>query len=214
MQVFSDHQNLEYFTMTKVLNQRQARWAQELADIDFRIYYRPRTQNGKPDALSRCSEYCPGKDGIENQPVTTVLQEKHLAERQTRSFIMSSARLTSLPSWKWNKEFVEQICRKAKEDPVYQRSWEAAKTETEDTHQSKEQWTNRKNGNKILEIQDELLYRKNMLWVPNDKELIQATLESEHDTKVAEYMDQDKTIELIRRNFWQPNMDEQIIDFV
>jgi len=80
VQVFSDHQNLEYFTTTKVLNRRQARWAQELAGIDFRIYYRPGTQNGKPDALSRRSEYRPGKGGIENQPVTTVLQEKHLAE--------------------------------------------------------------------------------------------------------------------------------------
>ena len=38
VQVFSDHQNLEYFTTTKVLNRRQARWAQELAGIDFRIY--------------------------------------------------------------------------------------------------------------------------------------------------------------------------------
>jgi len=34
IQVFSDHQNLEYFTMTKVLNRRQARWAQ-CQDPDF-----------------------------------------------------------------------------------------------------------------------------------------------------------------------------------
>jgi len=39
VQVFSDHQNLEYITTTKILNGRQARWAQELAGIDFRIYY-------------------------------------------------------------------------------------------------------------------------------------------------------------------------------
>jgi len=39
VQVYSDHQNLEYFTTTKVLNRRQARWAQELDGIDFRIYY-------------------------------------------------------------------------------------------------------------------------------------------------------------------------------
>jgi len=63
VQVFSDHQNLEYFTNTKVLNRRQARWAQELAGVDFRIYYRPGTQNGKPDALSRRSEYRPEKGG-------------------------------------------------------------------------------------------------------------------------------------------------------
>jgi len=46
VQVFLDHQNLEYFTTTKVLNRRQARWAQELAGIDFQIYYRPGSRNG------------------------------------------------------------------------------------------------------------------------------------------------------------------------
>jgi hypothetical protein len=39
VQVFMDHKNLEYFMMTKVLNRRQACWAQELAGMDFKIYY-------------------------------------------------------------------------------------------------------------------------------------------------------------------------------
>jgi len=39
-------------------------------------------------------------------------------------------------------------------------------------------------------------------------------MESEHDTKVAGHMGQDKTIELIRRNFWWARMNEQIINFV
>ena len=80
VQVYSDHQNLEYFMTTKVLNRRQARWAQELAGIDFRIYYQPGTQNGKPDALSRRSEYHPEKGGVENQPIMTVLRESHFEE--------------------------------------------------------------------------------------------------------------------------------------
>jgi len=61
VQVFSDHQNLEYFTTTIVLNRQQARWVQELAGIDFRIYYQPGMQNRKPDVLSRHSEYRPEK---------------------------------------------------------------------------------------------------------------------------------------------------------
>jgi hypothetical protein len=31
IQIYTDHKNLEYFTTTKMLNRRQARWAQELA---------------------------------------------------------------------------------------------------------------------------------------------------------------------------------------
>jgi len=78
VQVFSVQHNLKYFTTTKVLNRWQVRWAQELAGIDFKIYYHPGTQNGKPDALSRRSEYRPEKGGVENQPVTTVLGKNHL----------------------------------------------------------------------------------------------------------------------------------------
>jgi len=125
IQVFSDHQNLEYFTTTKVLNRRQARWAQELTGIDFRIYYRPGSQNGKPDALSRRSEYRPEKGGIENQPITTVLGKKHLGNvgnhadtkaprRDAISFVCSSARLSSLPARRWNPAFLEEIGKLAK----------------------------------------------------------------------------------------------------
>jgi len=63
VQVLLDHHNQEYFTTTKVLNCRQARWAQELAGIDFKIFYRPGWQNGKPIALSRRLEYRPEKGG-------------------------------------------------------------------------------------------------------------------------------------------------------
>jgi hypothetical protein len=58
-----DYKNLEYFMTTKVLNRRQVRWAQELAGVDFKIFYRKGTSNGKPDTLSRCPEYCPEKGG-------------------------------------------------------------------------------------------------------------------------------------------------------
>ena len=39
-------------------------------------------------------------------------------------------------------------------------------------------------------------------------------MESEHDMKIAGHMGQDKTIELIRQNFWWPRMNERIIDFI
>jgi len=67
---------------------------------------------------------------------------------------------------------------------------------------------------KVKEIREEngLLYRKNLLWVSEG--LVGRILESEHNTKVAGHMGQDKTIELIRRKFWWPKMNERIIDFV
>jgi len=211
IQVFSDNQNLEYFTTTKVLNRRQARWAQELAGIDFKIYYWPGTQNGKPDALSRRPEYRPERGGIENQPISTILKEKHFgtpAERETVSFVCSSARLSSVPARKWTPAFLEEVREAANKDPQYQevrKKKEAALAEAvPEAREGKE--------NDGIELQDHLLYRKKKLWVPG--KCIPRVMESEHDTKVAGHMGQDKTVELIRRNFWWPKMNQRIIEFI
>ena len=40
IQVFTDHNNLQYFTTTKQLSRRQARWSEQLANFDFTITYR------------------------------------------------------------------------------------------------------------------------------------------------------------------------------
>jgi hypothetical protein len=46
--VLSDYKKLEYFMMTKLLNQHQAHWSQ----YNFKIVYHPITTGGKPDALT------------------------------------------------------------------------------------------------------------------------------------------------------------------
>lgn len=55
--VFTDHKNLVYWAISKKLNRRQIRWMQFFAEYDFKIYYRPGSLGGKPDALSRRSDY-------------------------------------------------------------------------------------------------------------------------------------------------------------
>jgi hypothetical protein len=64
VKVITDHRNLEYFTTTKLLNRRQARWSEFLSRFNFKILYRPGKQGGKPDALTRRSEDLP-KEGDE-----------------------------------------------------------------------------------------------------------------------------------------------------
>ena len=53
IKVISDHKNLEYFLSTKQLNHRQARWSEILSAFHFVIQHRPRSMNGRADALSR-----------------------------------------------------------------------------------------------------------------------------------------------------------------
>ena len=57
--VYTHHQNLQTFLTTKVWNQREIRWVQQLANYNFKIVYRPGKRGGKPDELSRPPEYNP-----------------------------------------------------------------------------------------------------------------------------------------------------------
>lgn len=51
--VWTDHKNLEYITLAKRLNSRQAQWALFFTHFNFSLSYRPGSRNGKPDTLSR-----------------------------------------------------------------------------------------------------------------------------------------------------------------
>jgi len=51
--VVTDHKNLEYFSTTKVLTRRQARWSEYLSQFHLTIRFRPGKLGTKPDSLTR-----------------------------------------------------------------------------------------------------------------------------------------------------------------
>ena len=51
--VVTDHKNLEYFSMTKILMCWQPRWSEYLSQFNLVIYFCPRCLGTKPDALTR-----------------------------------------------------------------------------------------------------------------------------------------------------------------
>jgi transposase InsO family protein len=229
VQVITDHNNLEYFATTKVLNRRQARWAQELAGVDFKIYFRPGRQNTKADALSRRSEHRLEKGG-DGQPITTILKPQNIDHSYSDNhagsaalppvssggdgtqFIISAVRIASIPLTQWTEEFLDEVRKAAKHDPQYSEGLQAA-TEGQTRREIDDELPASKQAKKpILTIEKGILFRKLMLWVPHP--LIGKILESEHDSKVAGHFGQDKTIELIRRNFWWPKMEKDIIAYI
>jgi len=50
--VITDHKNLEYFSTTKMLTRRQARWSEYLSGFHFLICFHPGKLGAKPDALT------------------------------------------------------------------------------------------------------------------------------------------------------------------
>ena len=54
--VITDHRALEYFSTKRLLNPRQARWQDCLSEFNFKLMYRPGSENIIADALSRKHE--------------------------------------------------------------------------------------------------------------------------------------------------------------
>jgi hypothetical protein len=77
IKVITDHRNLEYFTTTKLLNRRQARWSEFLSRFKFVITYRPGKQGAKPDALTRRSGDLPkeGDERLQHQSQVVLKKE-------------------------------------------------------------------------------------------------------------------------------------------
>jgi len=61
-EIWTDHQNLEYFHKPQKLNRRQARWVTELASYHFTLHHCPGRAHLNTDILSRC----PGHEKGEN----------------------------------------------------------------------------------------------------------------------------------------------------
>jgi cytochrome c1 len=63
-------------------------------------------------------------------------------------------------------------------------------------------------------LEDEVLWYKGRLWVPDSVDLRKMILQEEHDSQVAGHMGQETMIELVRRNFFWPQMDQGIEEYV
>ncbi len=74
VEIWTDHQNLQYFQKPQKLNRRQARWVTELAEYHFALHHKLGTLNKKADLLSRRNDHDQGKD--DNGDIV-VLQPMH-----------------------------------------------------------------------------------------------------------------------------------------
>jgi len=71
IQIYTNHKNLLYFMITKVLNRRQIKWLKKLSSYNFQIQYWKKFENLKINVLSRRADHMTDRSQI-NQ---TILQE-------------------------------------------------------------------------------------------------------------------------------------------
>ena len=86
--IFTDHKNLIYFTTSKPLTPRQARWSERLGEFKFKIVYTPGKDNGRADALSRRSDIA-GTKTVVNETLLTINPNRLIGPPQQINSIMT-----------------------------------------------------------------------------------------------------------------------------
>lgn len=199
--VWTDHANLIYFTTTRQLTRRQARWAQVLADYDFELRPRPGTKNGKADALSRRPEYALSQsDPRSTENFRTLFPNPPSSDQQQQHALNSV--FVSID----NSDFTSRIRRALVDDDLAQELLRQASLGPNDPQ--------RRLDLPLWEGRDGLLLRNGLLYIPADHELRLEILRARHDSVSAGHVGTAKTYELITRDYWWPSIYKDVKRYV
>ncbi|GLB36639.1 putative retrotransposable element tf2 155 kda protein type 1-like [Lyophyllum shimeji] len=189
--IYTDHKNLQYFLTAKKLNRRQARWSLYLANFDFVLHHRPGRSMGKPDALSRRLDH---GDGSSDNADIVLLKPEFFAVRALQGLIAAGEEDQILRDiHRGNREG-------AQEDVVAKAAAALKSTRSGVRSVRSAEWS---------EDQGILMFR-GRIYVPNVPELRRRIVEQHHDSRVAGHPGRWKTLELVSRSYWWPQMSRYI----
>jgi hypothetical protein len=217
--VVTDHKNLEYFTTTKLLSRRQARWAEFLSRFDFQIRYRPGKQGGKPDALTRRTADLPiegdlsdPRNEIRNRPLLKLASidlEKVDIGKLTAKLSPMQMILSPVD---FNQDAEPELdspeeLENYDEDLTLEALWETAYSRDKFATSVLEALQNdqRRHAHvQLSDCEDRLgrLYVNRKQYVPNSTRLRAKLCQVLHDSAPAGHPGRTKMIALMYRNYW------------
>ncbi|QRW18200.1 Retrotransposable element Tf2 protein [Rhizoctonia solani] len=178
IQVFTDHRNLEYWMQARTFNRRHARWRIFLSNFNFEIHYRPGKQSGKPDALSRRSDY------VDTPPEPEVMLPSEVFANTSEEEV----------------EIVTEICSRLREDPSLEPIIQFLTEDADNAPPSI------RKAYRDYDWEEDLLWYRGKLVVPDSETLKERLLKEFHDSPLAGHPGQQRTLELLSRNYWWPGM--------
>ena len=189
VEIWTDHRNLEYFMTAQKLNRRQARYSLYLSRFDFTLHHRPGRSMGKPDALSRRSDHGDGKQDNED---IVLLKPELFAIRALEGLTVEGE----------EKEIVREIRKRNREGEVEMQVTAAVKELKKGNRRSMrgEEW----------KTQDGLILFRDRIYVPKNAELRRRIVAQHHDSHIAGHPGRWKTLELVSRSYWWPQMSRYI----
>ncbi|GLB45893.1 putative retrotransposable element tf2 155 kda protein type 1-like [Lyophyllum shimeji] len=191
VEIYTDHKNLQYFLTAKKLNRRQARWSLYLANFDFVLHHRPGRSMGKPDALSRRPDH---GDGSADNADIVLLKPEFFAVRALQGLIAAGEEDKILRD-------IRRGNREGAQEDVVAKAAAALKSARSGVRSVRSaEWS---------EDQGVLMFR-GRIYVPNIPELRRRIVEQHHDSRVAGDSGRWKTLELVSRSYWWPQMSRYI----
>ncbi|KAF8830708.1 hypothetical protein HHX47_DHR2000968 [Lentinula edodes] len=185
IQVYSDHNNLQYFTTTKQLTARQARWAELLSGYDFVINYRPGRLGAKPDALTRRSDVYPKKGASRDQVLAGRERVLIPPERLNATILMNEDLL------------VNRVREAPKDTTIVEALRRIARNEEES-----------------LVWEDGLIKRGGRIYVPDIGTLRREVLQSYHDHKLRGHPGEKRTKKLVNQLFFWKGLSKDVNYYV
>jgi hypothetical protein len=190
VEIWTDHKNLEYFRVAQKLNRRQARWSLYLSGFDFTLHHKPGRSMGKLDAHSRWADHGSGQGDNDNLTL--------LAPELFQIHTLAGARLEG-DERNILREVRCSLRDDAQEELVAKAARELQKDKGRGMVKSAE-WSE----------SDGLLMFRGKIYVPKDRDLRRCIIEQHHDTRIAGHAGRFKTLELVSRSYWWPQMSQYI----
>ena len=191
-EIWMDHKNLEYFMTAKKLNRRQAWWSLLLARFDFLLHHRPRKSMGKPDTLSQRSDH--GSRLDDNQNLTLLTPSLFTIRALEGQQVIGEERDIL-------REIQRGLEAEDQEEVVIMAVRELKKSPAKSIRTS--EWS----------LNNGLLYYRGKIYVLG-MELQRRILTLCHDSKLVGHPGRWKTLELVSRNYWWPQMSRYIGKYI
>ncbi|KAF7776762.1 hypothetical protein Agabi119p4_5155 [Agaricus bisporus var. burnettii] len=192
--VVTNQKNLEYFATTRLLTRWQARWSEYLSQFNLVIRFRPGKLGTKPDALtSRWDVYPKGED-----KVYASANPHNFRPVFTQEQLISSLRATSLLAPVFRAATIMDLSQLHSN---IRSSLSENSIAAQNLASPQGRWTINSDG---------LLLLDGRIYVPDANDLRLRITQYHHDHITAGHFGQNKTLEIIRRNYTWP----AIRDFV